>query len=74
MVSSASRRAFARICDMRGLAYRLLSRGELDIADPASVDRALARHAPWAVVNAAGYVRVDQAELEALWEDEKALE
>ncbi|MGZ9079981.1 MAG: dTDP-4-dehydrorhamnose reductase [Burkholderiales bacterium] len=58
-------RAFARICEQRGLAYRLLSRHELDIADPASVEKALARHAPWAVVNAAGYVRVDDAEREA---------
>jgi dTDP-4-dehydrorhamnose reductase len=55
-------RAFGRRCELRGLAYRLLSRSELDIADRDSVDAALALHGPWAVVNAAGYVRVDQAE------------
>ena len=55
-------RAFARICLDRGLAHRLLGRSELDIADPASVRAALRRHRPWAVVNAAGYVRVDDAE------------
>lgn len=55
-------RAFARICVERGLDHRLLDRGELDIADPASVRGALDRHRPWAVVNAAGYVRVDEAE------------
>jgi dTDP-4-dehydrorhamnose reductase len=54
--------AFARLCTERGLAYRLLPRRELDIADRASVVAALDAHRPWAVVNAAGYVRVDDAE------------
>lgn len=57
-------RAFAHLCAHRGLPHRLLGRLDMDIADPASVERALDRHAPWAVVNAAGYVRVDDAELE----------
>jgi dTDP-4-dehydrorhamnose reductase len=55
-------RAFARLCRKRNLAYRLLSRQDMDITDPDSVERALARHRPWAVVNTAGYVRVDEAE------------
>ena len=55
-------RAFARICRRRGLAHRLVSRAELDITDPASIEAALARWRPWAVVNTAGYVRVDEAE------------
>jgi dTDP-4-dehydrorhamnose reductase len=55
-------RAFARICRKRNLAYRLLSRHDMDITDPDSVERALALHRPWAVVNTAGYVRVDEAE------------
>jgi dTDP-4-dehydrorhamnose reductase len=54
--------AFARLCAERGLAHRLTSRRELDIADPTSVAGALDAHRPWAVVNAAGYVRVDDAE------------
>ena len=57
-------RAFAGICDVRGLAYHLTARGEIDIADPASVAAALDRLEPWAVVNTAGYVRVDDAERE----------
>lgn len=57
-------RAFARICAERGIAFRLLDRAALDIADPGSVQRALDRCRPWAVVNAAGYVRVDEAERE----------
>ncbi|MFY8104163.1 MAG: family 1 glycosylhydrolase [Ramlibacter sp.] len=57
-------RAYARLCEQRGLPYYLLTRQEMDIADPASVDAALARWRPWAVVNAAGFVRVDDAEHE----------
>jgi dTDP-4-dehydrorhamnose reductase len=55
-------RAFARLAHKRGLPYRLLSRNELDIAEPRSVEAALARWQPWAVVNTAGFVRVDEAE------------
>lgn len=57
-------RAFARVCDLRGLAHDLISRHEMDVANPASVVAALARHRPWAVVNTAGYVRVADAERE----------
>ncbi|HEV2911750.1 MAG TPA: family 1 glycosylhydrolase [Pyrinomonadaceae bacterium] len=57
-------RAFARICEGRGLSYRLLTRREMDIADPEAVRQALAEYEPWAIVNAAGYVRVDDAERE----------
>jgi dTDP-4-dehydrorhamnose reductase len=58
-------RAFARLCSARGLKHRLLARHEMDIADTAAVRAALARHRPWAVINAAGYVRVDDAETDA---------
>ncbi len=55
-------RAFARIAHERGLACRGLSRSELDIANPDSVQAALDRWQPWAIVNAAEYGRVDEAE------------
>jgi dTDP-4-dehydrorhamnose reductase len=55
-------RAYARLCDIRGLPYKLLTRQDMDIADPASVAAALERWQPWAVLNTAGYVRVDEAE------------
>ncbi len=55
-------RAFARICEERHLAFRVLTRHDMDIADPASVARAIERLRPWAIVNASGYVRVDDAE------------
>jgi len=56
--------AFARICKQRGIAYHLVSRADLDIADADSVAAAFDRYSPWAVVNAAGYVRVDDAQRE----------
>ena len=56
--------AFARFCAMRGLPAHLLTRAELDIASQASVDTALARWNPWAMINTAGFVRVDEAEHE----------
>jgi dTDP-4-dehydrorhamnose reductase len=55
-------RAFARICAARGIPCRLLSRAELDIADHDSVKKVLVATRPWAIINAAGYVRVDDAE------------
>jgi dTDP-4-dehydrorhamnose reductase len=56
--------AFARFCELRGLPYRLLSRSAMDIAEPASVAAALERWKPWAVINTAGFVRVDDAEVD----------
>jgi dTDP-4-dehydrorhamnose reductase len=58
-------RAFARLCELRGLSYHLLSRKEMDVAERGSVEAALSEFDPWAVVNAAGYVRVDEAERDA---------
>jgi dTDP-4-dehydrorhamnose reductase len=54
--------AFARLCHQRGLPYRLLRRDELDITRGADVRALLRSSGAWAVVNAAGYVRVDDAE------------
>ena len=56
--------AFARFCIVRGLPAQVLTRAELDIASRASVDAALERWRPWAVINTAGFVRVDDAEHE----------
>jgi dTDP-4-dehydrorhamnose reductase len=54
--------AFERLCAERGIPARALTRAQLDITDARAVDRVLGEIRPWAVVNAAGYVRVDQAE------------
>src|SRR5947209_18134441 len=58
-------RAFARVAGQRGQTFRLTTRQQLDVADPASVSHMLEKLHPWAVVNTAGYVRVDQAEEDA---------
>ena len=58
-------RAFVTACASRNLACHATSRAELDIADPDAMLRLLDRLEPWLVVNAAGYVRVDDAEDEA---------
>ena len=54
--------SFKRICEKRNLACHVLTRQEMDITDPASVEAAIVRFKPWAIVNAGGYVRVDEAE------------
>lgn len=55
-------RAFARLCEARGLRVQACTRAELDVCDPTSIDRVLLDTSAWAVINTAGYVRVDDAE------------
>jgi dTDP-4-dehydrorhamnose reductase len=57
-------RALAAACRHRDLSHVLTARAELDLADPCSIEAALERYRPWAVINAAGWVRVDDAEAE----------
>jgi dTDP-4-dehydrorhamnose reductase len=54
--------AFARICAHRGLAHIVAARDQLDITDRRSIAAAIDRYKPWAIINAAGFVRVDEAE------------
>jgi dTDP-4-dehydrorhamnose reductase len=54
--------AFGKICGHRGLAFVLTSRDELDITDETSIAAALDRYKPWAVINAAGFVRTPEAD------------
>ena len=63
--------AFRRLCDVRGLRTHLVGRGEMDICDAPGIDAVIRRVKPWAVINAAGYVRVDDAEgdKDACWRD-----
>ncbi|WP_426266488.1 family 1 glycosylhydrolase [Sphingomonas sp. LHG3443-2] len=53
--------AFHRICSHRGLPHVVTSRDELDIVDDASIRTAIKHHRPWAVINAAGFVRTWEA-------------
>ncbi|MDP3274997.1 MAG: family 1 glycosylhydrolase [Deltaproteobacteria bacterium] len=55
-------RAFARGCEHRGLTYRLMNRRELTLENETSIVKAIRSSAAWGVVNAAGWVRVDDAQ------------
>ena len=63
--------AFRRICGERGLRVHSITRADLDLCDALRVDALLRAVQPWAVVNAAGYVRVDAAEndRDGCWRD-----
>jgi dTDP-4-dehydrorhamnose reductase len=54
--------AFAGACRLRGIVHLLTGRETLDLHDPASMGRVLDDLRPWAVINCAGWVRVDDAE------------
>ncbi len=54
--------AFVRICQQRNISYRALGRGDMDIASLADVEKVIRELKPWAVINTAGFVRVDEAE------------
>ncbi|MBL8950646.1 MAG: sugar nucleotide-binding protein [Myxococcaceae bacterium] len=56
-------RALAAACQERSLAWVATPRDELDVTDFAGIGQALERYEPWAVVNAAGFTRVDAAEV-----------
>ena len=55
-------KALARACEWRGVAYRLATRAELPLDRPDALRARLDEAQPWAVINAAGWVRVDDAE------------
>ncbi|HEY0055180.1 MAG TPA: family 1 glycosylhydrolase [Pedobacter sp.] len=55
-------KAFAKLCELRGIHYELLDRKDLDLSKPEHIEKIISQKRPWAVINAAGYVRVDEAE------------
>lgn len=58
-------RAFARICAERDIDYVLWGRQDLDLAQEQNIAGSIATLNPWAVINATGYVRVEDAETES---------
>ncbi len=58
-------RAFAKICQERSIPFVLVGRQECDIAEANKIESILNKFKPWAVINTAGYVRVDDAETDA---------
>jgi dTDP-4-dehydrorhamnose reductase len=55
-------RAFAGACSLRDIDHRLVGRDIVDLNDTMMIADALDRLRPWAVINCAGWVRVDEAE------------
>lgn len=55
--------AFIKTCERRSIPYIALPRTELDITNEQHIQRAIETYKPWAVINAAGYVKVDEAEI-----------
>ena len=57
-------KAFAKICDDRYITYKIINRQECDITNRGQIERLIDQYKPWGIINAAGYVRVDDAERE----------
>lgn len=55
-------RALSRACTARGITHRLTGRDAIDLSDADAIARGLDIIAPWAVIDATGWVRVDDAE------------
>lgn len=58
-------KAFQRICESRGIVTRLAGRQDVDIASESSVKNFIDDVKPWAIINAAGFTRIDDAEKSA---------
>jgi dTDP-4-dehydrorhamnose reductase len=58
-------RAFERICQHRSLDCIMVTRQQMDIADASQIAKVIEEANPWAIINTAGYVRVDEAENDA---------
>ena len=54
--------AFFRACTMRSITHELLSREELNIENVEQIEQVIRTKRPWAIINTAGFVRVDDAE------------
>ncbi|MGI8636622.1 MAG: SDR family oxidoreductase, partial [Segetibacter sp.] len=56
--------AFSRICNFRSIHHISLGRNEVDIADVADIERMITHYNPWAIINTAGFSKIDEAEKE----------
>lgn len=54
--------AFSRICTERNIHHILLSKADVDITDREGIEQVVQALHPWAIINAAGYEGVDDAE------------
>jgi dTDP-4-dehydrorhamnose reductase len=58
-------KAFARICNLRGISYRMFGRQDCNIASQQDIENLIHQYKPWAIINTAGFVKVDEAESDA---------
>ena len=54
--------AFSRICTNRGIHHVCVARSELNILSEIDICAAIEKYRPWGIINASGYVNVDDAE------------
>ena len=54
--------AFAKICEWRSIPFHAFSHDEIDITKPEHIEKAINLYKPWSIINATGYVRVEDAE------------
>jgi dTDP-4-dehydrorhamnose reductase len=54
--------AFAKACELRNINYRQLSKTEIDITNREQIEQVIQELKPWAVINTASFLQVDQAE------------
>jgi dTDP-4-dehydrorhamnose reductase len=57
-------KALAKVCEERCIPYQIVGRQDCDISNLQQVKNCIGLFKPWAVINAAGYVRVDDAQLD----------
>ena len=56
-------KAFARICNARGIPCHIVNRDEVDITSKELIEIILEEKNPWAVINAAGFSKIDEAQM-----------
>lgn len=57
--------SFSKICEERGIHHILVCRTDVDITNANKVEQIIEDLNPWAIINAAGYVKIDEAEQNA---------
>lgn len=55
-------KAFAKICESRGIIYQIVKRSEVEITSNESILNILQAKKPWAIINATGFSDIDVAE------------
>ncbi|MGZ8539045.1 MAG: family 1 glycosylhydrolase [Chitinophagaceae bacterium] len=59
-------KAFIKICEQRSIPFIALGRQDINILDENSIRAVIEKNKPWAIINATGYVNVDEAEMNPL--------